>query len=223
VAPGRLSHFSELTAVLGLPDGSKVTGGLSARGLANVAIQDWSKEFTFVVGDHHYQCRSSVAQVLSPRVSNLHRIDATISELRLDVEDGGKFFGSVLEAVGGGIITVDSVQRPAFAAICAVLWNSEFSRDVFAEPGDGVTMENVVDRLEFLPATQRDISTELVFISSHFYDFLYCGDALNVCLFHSLTTSFAMDLWDLRMRTVSTTPSVKAPKPTGKCLLSWNW
>jgi hypothetical protein len=37
-------------------------------------------------------------QFLSSRVSNLHWIDATISELRLEVEGGDKFFRSVLEA-----------------------------------------------------------------------------------------------------------------------------
>jgi hypothetical protein len=65
-APGRWSDFSELTALLGLRGGSRVTGGLSAHGLANLAIENWSSEFTFVVGDHHYRCRSHVAQFLSP-------------------------------------------------------------------------------------------------------------------------------------------------------------
>jgi hypothetical protein len=90
-APGRLSDFSELTAVLCLRDGSRVTRNLSVLGLVNVVIPDWSHEFMFVVGDHHYRSRSSVAQFLSPRVSSLHWIDATISEVRLEVEGGDKF------------------------------------------------------------------------------------------------------------------------------------
>jgi hypothetical protein len=44
-------------------------------------------------------------------------------------------------------------------------------------------MENVVDRLLFLSATQCDISTELEFIASHFYAFLSRRDALNVLPF----------------------------------------
>jgi hypothetical protein len=35
-----------------------------------------------------YRCRSSIAQFLSPQVSKLRWIEATISELRLEVEDG---------------------------------------------------------------------------------------------------------------------------------------
>jgi hypothetical protein len=34
---------------------------------------------------------------LLPRVSRLHSIDATISELRLEVEDGGELLGEVSE------------------------------------------------------------------------------------------------------------------------------
>jgi hypothetical protein len=79
-------RLGELFAVVGLRGGSRVTGGLSARGLANVQIGDWSDDFTFIVGDHRYRCPSSVAQFLSPRVSKLHLIDATILELRLEAE-----------------------------------------------------------------------------------------------------------------------------------------
>jgi hypothetical protein len=41
-APGLLSDFGELTAILCLQGGPGVAGGLSARGLANGAIHDWS-------------------------------------------------------------------------------------------------------------------------------------------------------------------------------------
>jgi hypothetical protein len=47
-------------------------------------------------------------------------------------------------------------------------------------------MENVVDRLHFLSATQCDISTELEFVGSHFDDFLRRPDALNAWPFSML-------------------------------------
>jgi hypothetical protein len=110
-APGLSGHLGELRG------GSKVTGGLSARGLANVAAGGWSDDFTFIIGNHRYRCRSSVAQFLSPRVPKRHSIDATITELRLEVEDRDKLFGSVLEAVKGNSIAVDSTHRRTFAGI----------------------------------------------------------------------------------------------------------
>jgi hypothetical protein len=58
-------------------------------------------------------------------ISALHLIDATIPELKFESEDGGKLFGSVLEAARGGSIAVDSAHRQIFAELCAGLWNSE--------------------------------------------------------------------------------------------------
>jgi hypothetical protein len=154
-----------------------VTGGLSARGLANAAVGDSPDDFTFVIGDHRYRCPSSVAQFLSPRVSKLHWIDATISELTLEVEDAHGLFGSVLKATGGGV-AVDSAHRRTFAAICADLWNSELCRSVYPELRNGITIHNVVDRVGFLSATRCDVSTELEFIASHFHLLLCHHDAL---------------------------------------------
>jgi hypothetical protein len=96
-----------------------VTGGLSGRVIVNVAVRDWSDNFTFIIGRHRSRCRSSVAQFLSPRVPRLHSIDATISELVLKVENGDKLFDSVFKAVGGSGIIVDSAHWGTFAAICA--------------------------------------------------------------------------------------------------------
>jgi hypothetical protein len=176
----RLSHeFGGLITVVGLRGGSRVTGGLSARGLANVAVPNWSDHFTFIVGDHHYRCPSSIAQFLSLRVSELHSIDATISELKLEVENRGELFGSGLRAAGGGSIAVDSAHWQTFAAICVALPNSELYRCVCPGFGAEVTMENVVDRLRFLSTTQCDISTEIEFLASHFYDFLCRCDAVT--------------------------------------------
>jgi hypothetical protein len=124
IAPRLSGDIGELIAVVSLRGGSRVTGRLLAPGLANVPIGDWSEDFTFIVGDHRYRCPLSVAQLLSPGLSELHSIDTTISELRLEVEDRDKLFGSVLEAAKGNSIAVDSAHRRTFARICAALWNS---------------------------------------------------------------------------------------------------
>jgi hypothetical protein len=85
--PGLSNHRRALITFVGLRGGSRVTGGISVRGLANVAVQDWSHDLTFLIGDRRYHCRSSVAQFLSPLVSKFYSIVATISELRLEAED----------------------------------------------------------------------------------------------------------------------------------------
>jgi hypothetical protein len=160
---------------------------------------------------------------MPPRVASLRWIDATILDLRLEVDDGDDLFGSVLEAAGGGSIAVDSAHRPTFVGICGALWNSELYESVCPQLDDRVPMLNVVDHLHFLPATRRHISTELEFISSQFYDFLRRPDALRGLLCQWFTILCAANLRGLRANTSSMASYVKAPKRTGKCLAARNW
>jgi hypothetical protein len=194
IAPRLSDDLGELIAVVGLPGGSRVTGGLSARGRANAPVGDWSDDFTLVVGDHRHRCRSSVAQFVSPRVSKLQWIDATISELRLEVEDGDEFLGSVLEVAKGGDIAVDSAHRRRFEGICAALRNSKLYRCVYLEVWGEVAMENVVDRLQFSSANGSDISTELEFIASHFCDLLCRPEICRPCFCQPFTRLSAKGL-----------------------------
>jgi hypothetical protein len=86
-------------------------------------------------------------------------------------------FCLVLKAARGGLIAVDSAHRPTFVAISPALWNSELYESVCGQQSNEATMENVVGRVRFLSTTRCDISTELEFIASHFYDFLRRPDA----------------------------------------------
>lgn len=87
-ALGLSGSCGEMIKVICLRGGSRVTGTLSTRGLANVPVGDWSSDFIFIAGDHRYLCPSSVAWFLSPRVYRLHWSDATIDKLKLEVDDG---------------------------------------------------------------------------------------------------------------------------------------
>jgi hypothetical protein len=71
-------------------------------------------------------------------------------------------------------------------AICAALWNSELCESACSQLTYEVTMKDVVDRLGFLSAIRCDISAELEFIASHFYDFLSRPDALKALPFSVL-------------------------------------
>jgi hypothetical protein len=64
-----------------------------------------------------------------------------------------------LEAARGGRIAVGSAHRSTFVAICAALWNSELYESVFGQLSDEVTIEIVLDRIQFLSTTRYNIST----------------------------------------------------------------
>jgi hypothetical protein len=95
-------------------------------------------------------------------------------------------FGSVLEAARNGSIAVDSAHPLTFVAICAALWTSELSEFVCDQERDDVTMDNVLNRLRFRSANRCDISAELRFFASHFYNFLPHPQTLSTLPFSFL-------------------------------------
>jgi hypothetical protein len=64
-------------------------------------------------------------------------------------------------------------------SICAAIWNSELSASVLRENGERIKRVNVHDHLGFMSASRCNVSTELDFISSHFYHFSHHPNALT--------------------------------------------
>jgi hypothetical protein len=60
-------------------------------------------------------------------------IDATISQLKFEFEDGDKLFGSVLEAATGGSTAIDSAHGQTFVEISVARWNSELHQSVLTD------------------------------------------------------------------------------------------
>jgi hypothetical protein len=108
-------------------------------------MRDSSDKFTVVVGGRRCRC-SSATEFLSRRICHIHCIDATTDELRLEIGDAGGLFGSGLSVTGGGDISIEAGNQANFKSICAGLWNWERYESVLGELGEGVKIENRVDR-----------------------------------------------------------------------------
>jgi hypothetical protein len=173
---GTVRHYRDLIAVVGLRGGSMATATLSVRGLRDVIVRPSDDEFTFILGDRLYCCPSIVAEFLSPRVCGILSIDATATELMIEVTDGNEMFELLLDAARGCDVSKskDSATWTKFICMCGALCNSE----LYESKPDEVTIENAVDRIRFLSTNRCDISSELEFISSHFCDFLRRSDNL---------------------------------------------
>jgi hypothetical protein len=131
---------------------------LSAAGLANIRHRELPDKFTFIVGAHRHECPSIPADFLSPRVSDLHSIDPTLSELSLDVSDPGGVFDGVLLLGRGATIGLESSLGPKFGEFRRELRNWELP------DFESITASNVFDRL--LGGSGNLL--ELEFIASHF-------------------------------------------------------
>jgi hypothetical protein len=72
---------------------------LSAKGLKNIQVKEYEKDFTFVVGGVCYSCPRFLAQFISAHVSCLHSIDDTISSVEIAIGDSGCNFSQLLSGL----------------------------------------------------------------------------------------------------------------------------
>jgi hypothetical protein len=111
-----------ICAVIWLRGGSVCA---SATGLRNVRMEEGSSTFKFIVGNCCYECCSHAAEFLSPRVSLACRADATIDEVKIEVDDAEGLFKEVISVADGCSISVDSSNRKSFASMLGALGNFE--------------------------------------------------------------------------------------------------
>jgi hypothetical protein len=72
---------------------------IGTRGLRKLRTSRIEKDFTFIVGEHHYNCPWFIAEFLSPRVSDLRSKDVTMNEFVIETKDPGKLFENILSLV----------------------------------------------------------------------------------------------------------------------------
>jgi hypothetical protein len=75
-------------------------------------------------------------------------------------------------AVGfGESLHIDEKNRSFIASICYELWNRELYTMICDDPEEQLSQSNVIERLRYRWKIGCDISTEIEFIASHFFEF----------------------------------------------------
>jgi hypothetical protein len=100
--------------------------------------------------------------------------------LTLKIEAGCSFqCWQLQKAAASQLIRLTDEHLRHFALLCGV----QRFESVCGQLGNTIRMRNAVGRLRFLSTTRCNISAELEFIASHFYDFLRRPDALKTLPF----------------------------------------
>jgi hypothetical protein len=74
---------------------------LSTKGLGNLPRNVYENNFTFIVGDHRYDCPSVIASFLAPRICDLRVQDATLREFYIETADPTELFPKLLSICYG--------------------------------------------------------------------------------------------------------------------------
>ena len=144
---------------------------LSSKGLSRVLDSFSDDAFTFVLGNQHYTCHRSLAEFISPFVSNMRRLDKTCNSFVVDETDDSGKFEQILELMRGNSVTVDAVAARYLLFYAEKLGNTELYgllRDVAECP---ITRENAAAFLLQKISADLNYDDEVLFIASHFSEF----------------------------------------------------
>jgi hypothetical protein len=143
---------------------------LSSVGLGRVQCKGPTRDFTFIVGTRHYRCPSVTAEFLSPCVTQLRTIDATIDELSLGIADPNDLFSDCVRLARGEPIQPRSAAAADLRQICAFLRNRDLS-DFFDRKSSPIpTICGAFEELSYHQQTFRDCLRDLNFIALHFFE-----------------------------------------------------
>lgn len=143
---------------------------LSAKGLMNCANTNLSDNFMFIVGKKEYPCNSFLADFISPKVSDLHIQNPLAESLKIDVNDPYDVFSVVMQLMNGEEIDVIPFQIKYIRRIAKALGNQELIREFsLLWKNEALNLNNVVQILEEKFENNEDITTEIDFIASNFF------------------------------------------------------
>jgi hypothetical protein len=90
---------------------------LSSKGLQRLGTNFYENDFKFFVGSDEYFCPSFITDFLSPRITEMRCSDATVSELRIEVEDPKRYFSLVVSIGYGSSVDLNSEQESFVTSI----------------------------------------------------------------------------------------------------------
>ncbi|OHT17615.1 hypothetical protein TRFO_00877 [Tritrichomonas foetus] len=153
---------------------------LNINNIKNIPLNKYAKDFTFVVNGQKYETSRFIADLLSPKIANLHFIDESIQEYHLNTEQQGDF-EHFINLVGFEKNCYSETEINFFVELFIELGNNEYINlnPQFFEP---ITIDNVISRIQnklrlSLKFTNssidfRFIQNEISFISKHFYEII---------------------------------------------------
>ncbi|OHS94316.1 hypothetical protein TRFO_11169 [Tritrichomonas foetus] len=134
--------------------------------LLQLPFNYYTKDFVFIINNMQYHTNRIFADILSPKIRNLHFIDETIEHIFIQTQNDGDF-NDVLKLLSQKNLQISESQIPFFIEIFGQMENYDLIRAI-DNPDDETTIKNVVDRLNIKMKLNMNIDKEISFISSHF-------------------------------------------------------
>ena len=143
-------------------------------GIDNIRRINFDKleqDFSFIVNGEIYKTNSLVANVLSPRISNMFEQNSEISYYEINTQYEGDF-NRILEYGELKTINVQPNEKRYFRNVMRQLENNDEALRFSKELQERISDENVIQRIEIKKELNINFNEEIAFLASHFHIFL---------------------------------------------------
>lgn len=149
---------------------------LETTSILHVPIENYERNFTFIVNDERFETNRLVADLLSPKISKFHLSDPTINEYRINTTNKGNF-NTVLSLIKFNDNTILDDELPFLVEVIENLEtstktnfdNAETSTENEGETNISDTIEGLLKHSKFRHFYNDQITKEIDFISENMY------------------------------------------------------
>lgn len=143
---------------------------LQANSVKQVPLQNFEKDFTFIINSKKFETSSFVADLISPQISRLHSINPTTKEYVINTNSQGDF-QKILNLINFDRNEIQEKDIPFIIEIFNKLGtnNIEFNIETKQEE---ITIDNAIEQLlehqKYPQFFNLNLTKEVKFISTHF-------------------------------------------------------
>lgn len=143
---------------------------LKTSSVLTVPLQIYDQDFSFIVNGQEFKTNHLIAELLSPKICENHKIDPTINEFYINAKNPGNF-SKILDLVAFHSISIDETEIPFLTEIIEQL---EASSIDLTRVDIELTNDNIFQYLhkcEESPIFSLEgYQNSIKYISSHFYE-----------------------------------------------------
>ena len=144
---------------------------LNPDNIKHISFDSFENDFIFIVNGKSYRTNRFVADLISPKISNLHKIDGSISSFEITTGVNGDF-NKILEYAKMKEIELETDELRYFLTIMRLLENYEEYVAHTPALNEEISFDNALWRIKLKKDILLDYDEELNFIATNFEEFV---------------------------------------------------
>lgn len=145
-----------------------ITLSLGVENLSFLDPQAFEKDFSFIVSGSIYKCNRFFADLISPKVAQMHRNDPTASQFIIKAPDKGSYFMKFLKLSYGETVTITPNAMQYILKIASELGNTTILKSIYDQDQRDITVDTVMQLISEKTSYGLNFRKEYKFAVHHF-------------------------------------------------------